>query len=440
MSSDEAKHESQLHEITESIISMAALDFSSPPQIHGSGPLDAVAAGLIALNEELKATVVARSEAESANETKSQFLANMSHELRTPLTSLMGGMELLAHSDLNDSQRHILTQMKWAGIRLLRLISDVLDFSKIEAGHLQFEHKPLRLRDSIATVIAQHLKQAKTKGLSLQSNHADLPDISVLGDAQRIEQVLNNLVDNALKYTTQGKVCVETQLQIEDSRVAVVIRVTDTGPGIAHDLQNRLFERFTSGDSSVRRRTSGAGLGLSIARSLTESMKGQLTLKSEPPKGACFTLSLPFELAHQNAAWASPTECTPALHHHVLLVDDTPMVRTVTARMLEFLGCTVATAASGLEAIQIVGKEDFELILMDCQMPGMDGLETAERLLRLHPHRHLRIAAITAHAGPEDAVKVINSGMLGQLNKPFTLNEIEAFILQMDRDHPHRQS
>jgi CheY-like chemotaxis protein len=169
-------------------------------------------------------------------------------------------------------------------------------------------------------------------------------------------------------------------------------------------------------------------------------MGGELTLKSKPLHGSCFSFCVDLELAHRPAKILSKKEPTRCLQHHILLVDDTQMVRTVTAQMLEILGYTVVTASSGKEAIDIVENEDFDLILMDCKMPKMDGLEATERLLRLHPHRKLRIAALTAHATLSDVERSKKSGMIGQLNKPFTLSEIQTFIQQMETDYPRHRN
>ena len=440
MITEDNENNDQLKEITESIISMAALDFNSPPPINGSGPLGAVAAGLIALNEELKATVVAREEAEHANSVKAQFLANMSHELRTPLTSIIGGLDLLVESDLSQSQHAVLTQMQSAGEQLFRLIDDVLDFSKINAGELRFEREELCLQDTIAGIIAQYSKQAQAKGLALVSNHHDLPTLSLLGDKQRIAQVINNLVGNAIKYTKKGKVSVKSRIHIHGPTVSFHVEVLDTGRGIEPKDQERIFQRFTSGDSSNRRRQSGAGLGLSIARAIAQQMNGELTLKNTSSLGSCFSFSTDLELAHISAKTAVKDKHLPCFHHRVLLVEDTEMVRMVTEKILEGLGCEVITAASGKEAIRIVENEDFDLILMDCQMPEMDGLETSKHLIGLYPERRLRIAALTAHASFNDVERSKKAGMLGHLSKPFTINEIKTFIQQLDKDYPPHQN
>jgi two-component system, sensor histidine kinase len=440
MSTEDKDNADQLKEITESIISMAALDFNSPPPINGSGPLDAVAAGLIALAEELKATVVAREEAEHANSVKAQFLANMSHELRTPLTSIIGGMELMAQSGLSQSQRAVLTQMQSAGEQLFHLIDDVLDFSKINAGKLRFEREELCLRDTITGIIAQYSKQAEAKGLALVSNHHNLPRLSLLGDKQRIAQVINNLVGNAIKYTTKGKVSVKSRIHIQGSTVGFHVEVLDTGHGVEPKDQERIFQRFNRGDSSNQRRQNGAGLGLSIAKAIAQQMNGELTLKKTSPLGSCFSFSINLELAHRHVKTALKEEYIPSLHHRVLLVEDTEMVRLVTGQILEGLGCEVVTATTGKEAIRIVENENFDLILMDCQMPEMDGLEASRRLFKLYPERGLRIAALTAHASLSDVERSEKAGMLGHLNKPFTINEIKTFIQQLDEDYPPHQN
>lgn len=421
----------QLAEITDAIIGLAQLDFRTFPPIRGKGPLDAVAAGLKALGEELQASVVARHEAEKANEAKAEFLANMSHDFRTPLTIIMGNIDLLSNTSLSESQLRMIKQVKEAGDLLLRLITDVLDFSKIEAGTLKIEAHPFNLGASIASIIEQHRLLAEQKGLQLFMRRPLADDTAVLGDRHRIEQVVSNLLSNAIKFTNQGQieVLMSTSLEsLEEDRLLFSLTVRDTGIGIAPDSLERIFERFSTEDASIRRQQHGTGLGLSIARSLATSMGGSLSVESTLGRGSSFHLRLPMPItqAVQNNGGGFPSEYAAI---KVLVVDDTAPVRDVTAEMLEALGCTASSAASGQEALNKVDQQDFDLILMDCQMPLMDGLETTRRMLALHPERDLQIVAITAHTTSHDEQKSKNAGMKAHLNKPYGIEQLRELLV-----------
>ena len=425
---EHAGQEVQLGEITESIIAMAQLNFNAPPPIHGDGPLDAVAVGLVALGEELQASLIAQRQAEEANESKTRFLANISHELRTPLTTILGSAELLEKSELNQRQFQQVQQVRDAGELLMRLISDVLDFSKIEAGTLSIEPFPFKVRDCLRRVVEAHKGQANEKGLDLHDQWDTLPDIHVRGDGHRIEQVLSNVLGNAIKYTTDGRIELSGEIIDTDDEILLKLTIRDTGPGIPPDQHNKIFERFTIGDSSNRRRQSGAGLGLSISQALTEAMGGQLTLQSTPGIGSAFSVQIPVQRVRTNADAPQTTHDQEALSCRVLVVDDTAMVRKVTADMLQILGCAVDVAASGHEAMAKVADQSFDLILMDCQMPVLDGLETTRRLLSIYPDRDLQIVALTAHSSKQDEEISRAAGMVDHLNKPFRLDQLKAFV------------
>jgi signal transduction histidine kinase/CheY-like chemotaxis protein len=427
-----AQQAQQLSEITDSIIALARLDFSSPPPVRGTGALDAVAAGLMALGEELQASVLARKEAEDANEAKTRFLANMSHELRTPLTTILGNSELLQNTQLDDEQTLMIERVQQAGGMLMRLITDVLDFSKIQAGTLRIESEPFRLRDTLDSVLEQHRLPAKAKGLRLLSDLDDLDDLHVQGDRHRVEQVLCNLLSNAIKYTQSGEVVLTTQSQREGEVLHLTVSVRDTGSGISEDRLEQIFERFATGDASIRRRQSGAGLGLSISRSLVLSMGGSLTVESTLKQGSTFTINLPLRVLDAIVE-PSPAQRDISQHDmHILVVDDTELVRQVTADMLKVLGCQVTVASSGQEAMAKIAFSDFDLILMDCQMPLMDGLETTRRLIELYPERNLNIVAITAHSTARDREMSLHAGMMAHLNKPYSLEQLEQLITTVE--------
>ncbi len=425
MSSDDSGR--QLDEITRTIVAMARLDFSTEPPVFGTGPLDAVAVGLQALGEELQASVVAREEAEAANEAKSAFLANMSHELRTPLMTLLGNAELLLGESLTHRQYACLQNIRRAGQLLERLINDVLDVSKIAAGTFRIENKAFSLGDMLKRIAQTHCQEAELKGLVFRTDLQGIPEEPVLGDRDRLEQVLHNLVGNAIKFTPSGTVDLCVRAESLPVGFHVEFGVEDTGIGIPEALQEQIFERFVSGDLSIRRQHNGAGLGLSIARSLVTEMGGGLSLHSVPGDGSRFTFGLllkPSAAALPEGQTVSPTSI-PA---RVLVVDDNDLVRGTTLAMLEEIGCNPQAAASGKEAVEVLGNEDFDLILMDCQMPGLDGIQTTTRLLQRYPQRSFNIVAITAHSTPEDEQRSLDAGMRGHLNKPFTMGQLRSVL------------
>ena len=418
----------QLGEITESIVAMAQLDFKTPPSIRGDGPLDAVAVGLVALGEELQASLAAQRVAEEANESKTRFLANISHELRTPLTTIIGSSELLKETALDESQHRLVRQVCDASGLLMRLITDVLDFSKIEAGKLSIEAHPFRLRDCLHRVVAPHRLSATGKGLVLEERWLHIEDVEVQGDGHRLEQVLSNLVGNAVKYTTEGRILLDGELEETEDGILLQFRIQDTGPGIPAEQHGRIFDRFTMGDSSNRRRQPGAGLGLSISKALIDAMGGLLRLESTLGLGSTFYVQIPVERVHLELDVPNRDPCRQTTKCRVLLVDDTAAVRTVVADMLRMLGCSVEVADSGKEALAKVAEQDFDLILMDCQMPSMDGLECARKMLSLYPERGLQIVALTAHSSRQDELKSRAAGMVEHLNKPFRIDQLEALV------------
>jgi CheY-like chemotaxis protein/anti-sigma regulatory factor (Ser/Thr protein kinase) len=247
-----------------------------------------------------------------------------------------------------------------------------------------------------------------------------------------VEQVLSNLLSNAIKYTQSGEVALTTQSQREGGLLKLTVSVRDTGSGISEDRLEQIFDRFTTGDASIRRRQSGAGLGLSISRSLVLSMGGTLTVESTLKHGSTFKVYLAMRVV-------DTIEAPIKVHHrirqhdmHILVVDDTELVRQVTADMLEALGCQVTVASSGQEALAKIAFSDFDLILMDCQMPLMDGLETTRRLIDLYPERKLKIVAITAHSTARDKRMSEHAGMIAHLNKPYSLEQLEQLITTVE--------
>ncbi|WP_299018696.1 PAS domain-containing hybrid sensor histidine kinase/response regulator [uncultured Photobacterium sp.] len=367
----------------------------------------------------------ARKQAESANKAKSQFLAMMSHEIRTPLNAVLGLMDTLADSGLNDEQKSWINQMDQSAQLLLTIINDILDLSRIESGNFELYNGNMRLEDSINLVVNQLKEQAKKKGIALTSNIA--PDVpkTMFGDKNRIAQVMFNLIGNALKFTNRGYVSVDVTK--EDNHV--VIAVKDTGIGIAAEAQKNLFNPFIQADGSITRRYGGTGLGLAISQHLINKMNGKITLQSQSNKGSCFTVYIPIS---NPSVEIVPTkivqETKLAKPLNILLAEDSNTNQLVAKLMLEKRGHQVAIANNGEEAIAILtqDKQQFDIVLMDISMPVLDGLE-ATRQLRKKNH-DIPIIALTANAMQSDQDEYKKAGMDGFLAKPIQTAELNLML------------
>ena len=370
----------------------------------------------------------AKEEAEAANRAKGDFLSVMSHELRTPLNGVIGLGHVLADTELDVQQRECVETIVSCGRHLLTVISDILDFSKIDAGRMVVDRVPLDLRALIASTGNLVAEQARSKGLLLRTAVADEVPPRLLGDPQRLRQVLLNLLSNAVKFTEQGSVRLE--VGVVGGRLR--LRVQDTGIGIDAEAQARLFAPFIQADSSTSRRYGGTGLGLAISRRLTELMGGGITLASRPGEGSAFTVDLPLEATDPNASTgriSSAKRGGMAGGMRVLVVEDDAVNRMVARRLLEGIGCTVALAADGNAALERQRQEGdaFDLVLLDLQMPGMDGLACA-RAWRLHEQQRgaarVPILALTAAVQEDDRAATAAAGMDGHLSKPVDPEEL----------------
>jgi len=370
------------------------------------------------LAEELKG---AADTAQSANAAKSAFLANMSHELRTPLNGMLGMAELIADTATSQSQREAANTLIGSGQQLLSVLNDVLDLSKIEAGHMQVRPEATDLAGLVRECSALFRPAAQKKGLSLTLDLGALPD-RVKADPVRVRQVLSNLVANAVKFTDEGSVTVSARMDVhpDGAQEQIVVSVTDTGCGISEDAQRRLFHRFSQVDDGHSRRHGGAGLGLVIARELAHRMGGDITIESAPGKGSRFTFSFPAETAESAPAaehCATQAGC-PLEGAQVLLVDDNDINRMVARCFIEPAGAAVTEASSGLEALEALAKQNFDLVLMDAHMPQMDGLETLAKLRALPGGEALPVAVLTADALAKDEQRYLAAGMDAYVPKP----------------------
>ena len=372
--------------------------------------------------------LLAREAAESANKSKSEFLANMSHEIRTPLNGVLGMLQLLEGSSLAPEQREYLLAAIRSTDRLNRLLSDILDISRMEAGKLQIidvEFGVERLKESIVELFR---RTAKDKGISLAFALDPAMPPALVGDETRLRQILFNLVGNAIKFTSTGHVRVDavTLPHAADSQVRALFTVRDTGIGITDGQLKEIFEPFVQAEGSYTRRFQGAGLGLSIVRKLTALMSGDLAIDNSPGGGTTVYLSLPLALpqGHEEriAPQAQAAFATVGSALRILFVEDDEASLLSGKRILEKSGYAVTTALDGQEALTLLAERDFDLILMDIQLPVMDGME-ATRIIRggatLGPVKaRIPIIAITAYAMTGDRETFLAAGMDDYIAKP----------------------
>ncbi len=381
--------------------------------------------------------------AEEANSAKSMFLANMSHEVRTPMNAVIGMLDLTLETDLTEDQRDNLETAKEAADNLLNLLNDILDISRVEAGKITLENIEFDLWKVTESISKGLSVLANKKNIQLTSHIGEQVPRFIVGDSTRLRQIIINLVTNAIKFTHEGKVDIKVETSsVSSDEAQLVFSVSDTGIGIPKDKQESIFDVFTQADASTTRKFGGTGLGLAISRKLVEMMSGRIWIESEEGMGSKFFFTARFEVKERQQDSSVDERKQESVQKkeplakglrilNILLVEDNPLNQKIAVKLLEKRGWFVEIAENGKIALDKIGEKDFDLILMDVQMPVLDGLE-ATRIIRKQEQQtktHLPIIAMTARAMAEDERKCLEAGMDAYISKPIDAAKVYETIV-----------
>ncbi len=432
-----------LVDLTRASREVTAGNLSPAPVNEGEDELGQLGAAFNAMSRTIKQRVLdlvqAKEQAEQSNRAKSDFLATMSHEIRTPMTGIMGMTDLVLDTPLNEEQRELLLVVKSSATSLLNIINEILDFSKIEAGKIDLESIEFDLDQLMRHCLAPLRVRAQAKRLEILTQSQAKLNHYLVGDPNRLRQVLTNLVGNAIKFTSEGQVTVGWEC-VADTHPLYRFWVSDTGIGIPPEKQHSVFEAFTQADSSTTRTYGGTGLGLTISTTLVRLMGGEISLKSALNQGSTFEFTVPLKTGRSMEVLPDTSRLpaklasagnTPAVGLRVLLVEDHPINQKLAISLIERSGHQVTLAQNGEEGLHAAMQHSFDLVFMDMQMPVMDGLEATRAIRAYESSRslpHVPIVAMTANALPSDRKACEDAGMNGFLSKPFKANELRDLL------------
>lgn len=384
--------------------------------------------------------VVLREKAESAKLSKRNFLSNISHEMRTPLNGILGFADILSEKELTKSEHEEYVQhIKTSGNILLKLISDILEFNKIETGKIEIKNEAFLFREFIRQDIEAYAFHVKEKGLKFQLDlDKSIPDY-IVSDRHHLQQVLVYLLGNAIKFTEKGKIGIEiTRIKEYEDSALLKLCVYDTGIGITSDNYEKVFESFSQANDTAGRKFGGSGLGLAIVKHLVTAMGGSIQFKSPSPyndagskhRGTCFEILLPVDIPKEQNAGTSDgvnNKIELCRKMQILLVEDNLLNQKLASFILKKIGCHAEIASNGLEALEMIGKQNYDLVLMDIQMPVMDGLQ-ASMAIRKELRLDVPIVALTANTFQEDVENCFNAGMNDHLGKPYKEEQLVQMI------------